>query len=103
MGKAVHRLQLCPIYSCGRLKLCTIGHIVNLYSYSPRKAVTVVCFLACLEGFEASTPAQKAAAALDMIRKEFVVSLEFAPYSPATDKTARCLRKTGTMLDVPFR
>ena len=30
MGKPVHRLQLCLIYRCGRLKLYTISHLVEI-------------------------------------------------------------------------
>ena len=35
MGKPVHRLQLCLIYSCGRLKLCTISQSVVCFGIYP--------------------------------------------------------------------
>jgi len=37
-GKPVHRLQLCLIYRCGRLKLCTISHFVASYGERGSKA-----------------------------------------------------------------
>jgi hypothetical protein len=37
-GKPVHRLQLCLIYRCGRLKLCTISHFVAPYGERESKA-----------------------------------------------------------------
>lgn len=45
----------------------TRSHIVNLYSCSPEETAAVVCFLSSLEGLKPVTPAQKAAATLDII------------------------------------